>query len=38
MSSFHVDTPKYNLRLIKKYGAENWADKEVNIMFGANNP
>jgi hypothetical protein len=27
LSDYHGATPKNNLRLIKKYGIENWADK-----------
>jgi hypothetical protein len=27
LSVYHGDTPRYNLRLIKEYGIENWADK-----------
>jgi len=27
LSVYHGDTPKHNLRLIKEYGIENWADK-----------
>jgi hypothetical protein len=27
LSDYHGDTPKNNLRLIKKYGIENWTDK-----------
>ncbi|WXG42024.1 MAG: DUF3795 domain-containing protein [Candidatus Freyarchaeum deiterrae] len=27
LSIYHGDTPKRNLRLIKKYGVENWTDK-----------
>ncbi len=26
-SLYHGDTPRHNLRLIKEYGVENWADK-----------
>nr|MDO8080934.1 DUF3795 domain-containing protein [Candidatus Freyarchaeota archaeon] len=27
LSAYHGDTPKVNLRLIKEYGIEKWADK-----------